>query len=64
MNPQYKPPENQQTSTPLMPRWAKVVLVAFALLVMLGYASPDMQPHTLPACLGLHRQHAFECPGF
>jgi|TARA_B100000530_G_scaffold324694_1_gene261674 hypothetical protein len=27
----------------MMPRWAKVVLVAFALLVMLGYASPDMR---------------------
>ncbi len=27
----------------LMPRWAKVVLVVFALLVMLGYASPDMR---------------------
>jgi hypothetical protein len=26
-----------------MPRWAKVVLVVFALLVMLGYASPDMR---------------------
>ncbi|WP_341237192.1 hypothetical protein [uncultured Limnobacter sp.] len=43
MSPQHKPLENSQTSTPLMPRWAKVVLVVFALLVMLGYASPDMR---------------------
>lgn len=43
MNPQPKPPDRQHTNTPLMPRWAKVVLVVFALLVMLGYASPDMR---------------------
>ncbi|EDM85173.1 MULTISPECIES: hypothetical protein [unclassified Limnobacter] len=43
MSPQPKPPENTDTNPPLMPRWAKVVLVAFALLVMLGYASPDMR---------------------
>ncbi|MEK9816103.1 MAG: hypothetical protein VW447_03175 [Limnobacter sp.] len=43
MNPPHKQPENQATNTSLMPRWAKVVLVAFALLVMLGYASPDMR---------------------
>ncbi|MEW6206169.1 MAG: hypothetical protein AB1516_12685 [Pseudomonadota bacterium] len=43
MNPQHKPPETTQTNTPLMPRWAKVLLVVFALLVMLGYASPDMR---------------------
>ncbi|WP_291713007.1 hypothetical protein [Limnobacter sp. CACIAM 66H1] len=43
MSTQPKPPENTDANTPLMPRWAKVVLVAFALLVMLGYASPDMR---------------------
>lgn len=26
-----------------MPRWGKVALVVVALLVMLGYASPDMR---------------------
>lgn len=43
MNPQHKQPENEHVSKPLMPRWGMVVLVMFALLVMLGYASPDMR---------------------
>jgi hypothetical protein len=43
MNPQHKPPENTESTTQLMPRWAKVVLVAVALLAALGYASPDMR---------------------
>ncbi|HEX4918289.1 MAG TPA: hypothetical protein VFV43_10360 [Limnobacter sp.] len=43
MNPPRKPLENQQTTSPLMPRWAQVALVVFALLVLLGYASPDMR---------------------
>jgi hypothetical protein len=40
MNQQPKQPDS---SAPLMPRWAKVAVVLFALLVMLGYASPDMR---------------------
>jgi hypothetical protein len=48
MNLKYKPPEMTETKKanpppPLMPRWGKIVLVVFALLVMLGYASPDMR---------------------
>lgn len=40
MNPQHKPPENGDR---LMPRWAKVALLVVALLITLGYASPDMR---------------------
>lgn len=43
MNQQPKQPEDTLPTTPLMPRWAKVIVVLFALLVMLGYASPDMR---------------------
>ncbi|MCR2745079.1 hypothetical protein [Limnobacter parvus] len=41
MNQQPKQPDS--SAAPLMPRWAKVALVVVALLVMLGYASPDMR---------------------
>ena len=43
MNPQHKPPETTESTTLLMPRWAKAVLVVVALLAVLGYASPDMR---------------------
>ncbi|MEQ9107945.1 MAG: hypothetical protein RLO04_10805 [Limnobacter sp.] len=43
MNQPPKPPEHSNKADPLMPRWAKVAVVVFALLVMLGYASPDMR---------------------
>jgi hypothetical protein len=37
------PPKPPSSDDRLMPKWAKVALVAVALLVMLGYASPDMR---------------------
>ncbi|WP_334118373.1 hypothetical protein [Limnobacter sp.] len=40
MNPQHKPLESVNR---LMPRWAKVALLVVALLITLGYASPDMR---------------------
>lgn len=36
-------PDTRTGQTELMPRWAKYLLVVFALLVMLGYTSPDMR---------------------
>ncbi|MFN7506226.1 MAG: hypothetical protein ACK5Q1_11785 [Limnobacter sp.] len=47
MNPEHnmqpdKAPTNKPQA-PLMPTWGKAVVVVFALLVMLGYCSPDMR---------------------
>lgn len=38
-----QPPSPHENHGSLMPGWAKVALVVVALLVMLGYASPDMR---------------------
>lgn len=38
-----QPPKPPEKNGSLMPRWGKVALVVVALLVMLGYASPDMR---------------------
>ncbi|MBU0784842.1 MAG: hypothetical protein KJ798_11980 [Gammaproteobacteria bacterium] len=40
MNQQHKPPETRNS---LMPRWALVALLLVALLLTLGYTSPDMR---------------------
>ncbi|BET24914.1 hypothetical protein EV673_3027 [Limnobacter thiooxidans] len=38
-----QPPSPRENNDRLMPQWGKVALVVVALLVMLGYASPDMR---------------------
>ncbi|HEX4855812.1 MAG TPA: hypothetical protein VFV28_03325 [Limnobacter sp.] len=40
---QARPAEEGRKSDPLMPGWAMALVLALALLVLLGYASPDMR---------------------